>query len=84
MNIFTDCAKCGTHITQGDQFYSVSLSRDLVESDTVIEPLVAESPAVWCLKCGPDAVRAITGFTNDLIGHVNDVQPGTGGVTHGI
>ena len=69
MSIFCQCAKCERNIAEHDQFYSLTLSRDLVEPGIEIQPLVAESPAVWCLKCGPEAVKAITDFTSDLIGY---------------
>ena len=75
MSIFCQCAKCGCNIVERDQFYSITLSRDLVEPGVEIQPLVAESPAVWCLKCGPEAVKDIIDFTNGLIGHTISSSP---------
>jgi len=59
MSIFCDCEKCGNSICEGDQCYSLTLSRDFVESDLIIQPLVADNIAVWCIDCGPTAVKEI-------------------------
>jgi hypothetical protein len=59
-SIFCECGKCGANIYEGDQCYSLTLSRDYIESGISVQPLEATSVAVWCISCGPDAVKEIT------------------------
>ena len=67
MSIFCDCAKCGSSVCEGDQCYSLTLSRDFVESDLIIQPLVADNIVVWCVECGPSAVKELAHFVKRQI-----------------
>lgn len=60
MSIFCDCEKCGRGILAGDRCYSLTLSRDYIVSEKDVQPLEAESIAMWCLDCGRSAVSSFT------------------------
>ena len=59
MGIFCECGNCGKNIYDGEQCYSLTLSRDFVESETIVQPLEANSVVVWCIECGPEAVKQL-------------------------
>jgi hypothetical protein len=59
MGIFCECGNCGTDIVEGQQCFSLTLSRDFIESEFEVQPLEANSVAVWCVKCGPEVVKNI-------------------------
>ena len=56
-----DCDRCGAKIYEGTECYSLTLSRDYIETDGFsVQPLEANSVAIWCIDCGPNAVKEIT------------------------
>ena len=59
MSVFCECDRCGKEIHEGDNCYSLTLSKDFVESIEIIQPLEATNIVNWCLECGPRAVREI-------------------------
>ena len=76
MSIFCDCAKCGCSIAGGDECYSLTLSRDYVVSECVIQPLVTDNIVVWCIDCGPNAVKELAHFTKSANSSCNPTFPG--------
>jgi hypothetical protein len=76
MSIFCDCAKCGSSICEGNQCYSITLSKDFVESEITIQPLEATSIVVWCIDCGPNAVKELAHFTKSANSSCNPTFPG--------
>lgn len=50
---FCLCWKCDAPIYVGDNCVSVTASYDLVESAVVVQPLQAESLALYCMFCAP-------------------------------
>jgi hypothetical protein len=59
MGIFCECGKCGKNIYGGDECYSLTLSRDYVISEVDVQPLEASSIVIWCIDCGPGAVKQL-------------------------
>ena len=57
MGIFCECGKCGKNIYAGEECYSLTLSRDYLISEVDVQPLEANSIVIWCIECGPGAVK---------------------------
>lgn len=57
---FCRCDNCGMSILVGQECYSLTLARELIETRDFVTPTVATQVATWCIECGPDAVRNAT------------------------
>lgn len=58
-SVFCNCDLCGREIFVGEQMYSLTLSKDDIIDDMIVQPLEANSVQSWCETCGPKAVEGM-------------------------
>lgn len=61
---FGECQECKNIIMVGDEMISLTLSTDLVTSESSVQPQKAASIGLWCTLCAPLVIKRISGLTS--------------------
>ena len=69
---FCVCDECGSTIKVGDDMVSLTLSKDRVDGEFSVQPLEANSIALWCLTCAPKAINRISSVVRPAVHETNE------------
>lgn len=58
-SVLCNCDHCGRKVLVGEKMYSLTLSKEHIISDYVVQPLETNAVQSWCDNCGPEAVSEL-------------------------